>query len=126
MAKANQTNSVTDKNLDRLTHFLMNEIEQSSLAAQIPNGAHLFHGAYDDMELTYANIKMATAMLIEMALGICEEAPLVMIFEYKSGQQTVIDLATEERKRKTQEILESFQMQSRQEMVSEINELLAA
>ena len=117
---------MTDKNLDRLTHFLMNEIEQPSLAAQIPNGAHIFHGTYDDMELTYANIKMAAAMLMEMALGICEEAPLVMIFEYKPGQQTTIDLSTEERKRKAQGVLEAFQEQSRQEMVSEIDELLAA
>ena len=117
---------MTDKNLDRLTHFLMNEIEQPSLAAQIPNGAHLFHGTYDDMELTYANIKMAAAMLIEMALGLCEEAPLTMVFEYKPGQHTVIDLSTEERKRRARGVLETFQEQSKQEMVTEINELLAA
>lgn len=126
MAKANQTSSVTDKNLDRLTHFLMNEMEQPSLAVQIPNGAHIFHGTYDDMELTYANIRMATAMLIEMTLGLCEEAPLIMVFEYKPGQQTMIDLSTEERKHRARGLLEAFQEQSKQEMVTEINELLAA
>jgi hypothetical protein len=117
---------VTDKNLDRLAHFLMNEMEHPSLAAQIPDGAHIFHGTYDDMELTYANIKMAATMLIEMALGICEDASLIMLFEYKPGQQTVIDLSTEQRKRQVQGLLVAFQEQSQQEMVAEINELLAA
>lgn len=125
MAKINQA-SVTDKNLDRLTRFLKNEMEHPSLAVQIPNGAHIFHGTHDDMELTQTNITMATTMLIEMALGICEEAPLVMLFEAKSGQLIAIDLSTEERKRKVQGLLEALQEQNKQEVVTEINELLAA
>ncbi len=123
MAKYNQA-SVTEKNLDRMVYFLTSEIQQPTLAAQIPNGAHIFHGSYADLELTRANVKMAAAMLIEMALGIYEEAPLIMLYEYKSGQQAVIDLATEERKRKAQGLVKTFQEQSQQEVVVEINDLM--
>lgn len=125
MAKSKQL-TTTEKNLDRLADFLTNEMEHPALAAQIPDGAHIFHGTYEDIELTQANAKMAAAILMEMALGICEEAPLVMLFEYKPGQQTVIDLATEDRKRKAQRLVEAFQEQSQQEVVIEINELMAA
>lgn len=123
MAKYNQA-SVTEKNLDRLAYFLTSEIQQPTLAAQIPEGAHIFHGSYADLELTQANVNMAAAMLIEMALGIYEEAPLIMLYEYQSGQQAVIDLATEERKRKAQGLVETFQEQSQQEVVVEINDLM--
>jgi len=124
MAKTKQA-SVTDKNLDRLTQFLTNELENPALAAQIPSGAHIFHGSSEDMELTQANIKLAAAMLMEMTLGTCKEAPLMMVFETKSGQQAIIDLSTTERKRKAQSLLETFQEQSQQEVVTEIDKLLA-
>lgn len=55
--------STTDKNIDRLTGFLSREIGNSTLSAQIPHGAHIFHGAYNDSDLTQANLKMATKYL---------------------------------------------------------------
>lgn len=125
MAKHNRA-SVTDKNLDRLADFLTNELTQPALAAQIPNGAHIFHGAYNDLALTEANLNMSAVALMGMVLGLREEAPVVMLFESKSGQQRVINLATEERKRKIQKLAEIFQEQSQQEFLSEINELMTA
>ena len=118
--------SVTEKNLDRLTDFLRGELEHPALAEQIPNGAHIFHGAYNDIALTQANLKMAAAVLIGMALGLREEAPLVMVFETKPGHQALIDLSTEERKRKAHTFTEQFQEQSQQEVLAEIEQLIAA
>lgn len=125
MTERNQAN-VTDKNLDRLADFLQSELTQPALAAQIPNGAHIFHGAYNDMALTQANLNMSAVALMGMALGLREKAPVVMLFEAKPGQHVVIDLATTERKRKIQTFAEMFQEQSQQEILTEINELMAA
>jgi len=43
----NEHTNLTDKNLDRLVDFLNLELGKSSLAEQIPNGAHIFHGSYN-------------------------------------------------------------------------------
>lgn len=125
MAESEQI-SVTDKNLDRLANFLTSELANPELAGQIPSGAHIFHGAYNDMALTQANLKMATTMLIAMSLGLREQQPLVMLFEYEPDQQTIINLSTEERKRKAQAFAEMFQQQSQEELLMEINQLKAA
>ena len=42
----------TSKNLDRLTDFLNRELENSTFSSQIPAGAHIFHGSYNDADLT--------------------------------------------------------------------------
>jgi hypothetical protein len=78
------------------------------------------------MELTQANIKMAASILIEMVLGLCAEAPLLMIFEHKPDQQTLIDLSTPGRKQAARTLLTAFQEQNRLEVVTEIKELMAA
>jgi len=41
---------------------------------------------------------------------------LVMLFEHKPNQHTVIDLATETRKHKVHELLETFREQNKQEV----------
>ena len=125
MAQRNQTD-VTDKNLDRLADFLTNELTQPALATQIPDGAHIFHGAYNDIALTQANLKMSAITLMGMTLGLREKAPVIMLFESKPGQHVVINLATADRIRKLQTFAEMFQEQSQQEILSEINELMAA
>ena len=122
----NRQTSITDKNLDRLAEFLNRELEQPTLAAHIPSGAHIFHGSYSDAELTQANLKLATNILLGMTLGYVEEAPLMMVFEHKPGQETLIDLSSEVYKRKAQRFVETFCEQSQQEMAVEINELVAA
>jgi hypothetical protein len=109
-----------------LADFLNRQLEDSALAAQIPDGAHIFHGSYSDTDLTQANLKLATRILLGMTLGYVDDAPLVMIFEHKPGQQTVIDLSEELQKDKAQTFIERFQEQSRQDMVVKINEMLAA
>ena len=123
--KTNDQTSITDKNLNRLTEFLSGDIKQSVLAAQIPNGAHLFHGGYNDTNLTQANLKIATNILLGMTLGYVEEAPLVMIFEYKPGKKTLIDLSAKIYQRKAHTFIETFREQSRQELTTKINELVA-
>lgn len=123
--KTNSQISITDKNLNRLAEFLGGEIKQSVFAAQIPNGAHLFHGGYNDTSLTQANFKIATNIMLGMTLGYVEEAPLVMIFEYKPGKKTLIDLSAEIYQRQAYTFIETFREQSRQELTTKINELVA-
>ena len=125
MEKDNQA-SLTDKNLDRLAEFLTRELEQPTFAAQIPNGAHLFYGSYDDTALTQANLQLVSKALLGMTLGYVEEAPLVMMFEYEPGRQTVIDLSDEAQKDKARMFVEGFQEQSQHEMVVKINGLVPA
>lgn len=42
----NKDNKLVEKNLDRLSDFLNRELDKPTLASQIPNGAHIFHGSY--------------------------------------------------------------------------------
>lgn len=123
MRKDNQI-SLTDKNLDCLSEFLSCELKQPTLAAQIPNKAHLFYGSYNDSSLTQANLRLVSKTLIGMTLGYVEDAPLVMMFEYKHGKQMVIDLLDEMGKAKNRAFIEEFQKQSQHEMVVKINELV--
>jgi hypothetical protein len=44
--------------------------------------------------LIQANLKLVSKALLGMTLGYVDEAPLVMVYEYKPGQQTVFDLST--------------------------------
>ena len=81
------------KNLDRLSDFLNLELENSTLASQIPDGAHIFHGSYNDANLTQDNLNLAARILLGMTLGYVEDAPLIMLFEYKHGKQTLLDLS---------------------------------
>ena len=117
---------LTGKNLDRLVEFLDREMEQSTLAAQIPNGAHIFHGSHNDTTLTQANLQLVSTILLGMTLGYVEDAPLMMVFEYKPGKQTVIDLSDEVQKDKVRTFVEGFQEQSQYEMTVKINELVPA
>jgi len=98
MAKCSK--STTDKNLDRMSSILSREVSSSTLSAEIPNGAHIFHGAYNDSGLTEDNLKMATNIMLGMTLGYVEEAPLVMIFEYQPNREALVDLSSEAYKKK--------------------------
>jgi len=121
-----ETTSLTDKNLDRLADFLNRELEGPGLAEQIPDGAYIFHGSYNDAALTQANLELASKIFLGMTLGYIEDAPVMMIFEYKAGKQTIIDLSSKAQKAKVQQFIEMFQEQSRQDITGKVNELLAA
>ena len=125
MEKNNQS-TLTDRNLDQLAEFLIRELDQPTLAGQIPTGAHLFHGSYNDTKLTQANLKLASNILLGMTLGYVEDAPLKMVFEYKSGRQSIMDLSSQWQKKNAQHLISMFQRQSQQEIAVQINELLAA
>jgi hypothetical protein len=56
-----------------------------------------------------------------MQLGVEEEAPVIIIFEYASQQYRVIDFATKQRKRQAQDWLQTFRQQSQQAVEYEIN-----
>ncbi len=125
MRKNNEV-SLTDKNLDCLAEFLNQELKQPMLSAQIPDGAHLFYGSYNDPAMTQENLQLVSKTLIGMILGYIEDAPLIMMFEYKHGKQMVIDLSDEMEKAKIRRFIEKFQKQNQKEMVTKINELVPA
>ena len=123
MGRNNHTD-VTDKNLDRLADFLTSEMAASSVSEQIPDGAHLFHGAYNDLSLTNANLDLASEVLLGMILGYVEQAPLMMVFERAPGQNTVIDLSDETHKQRAEAFIELFRRDSQRSAVDRISELL--
>lgn len=65
-----------------------------------------------DKDLTQGNLNLATQLLLGMTLGYVEDAPLVMLFEYKQGKQTVVDLSEIIQKRYIQTFIGQFQQQS--------------
>jgi hypothetical protein len=122
--KQNNRASLTDRNLDQLTEFLIQEMERPTLTAQIPDGAHIFHGAYDDMTLTRDNLQLASEVLLGMTLGYIEDAPLVMVFEYEPGRRTVLDLSDKTWKDQARAFIEGFRKRTQREMVVRIKELV--
>jgi len=118
--------SLTDKNLDYLAKFLDQELKQPMLSAQIPDGAHLFYGSYNDPAMTQDNLGLASKTLLGMTLSYVEDAPLVMVFEARDGNQMIIDLSDETEKAKIRSFIEKFQKQRQHEMVNKINELVPA
>ena len=125
MGRNNHTD-VTDKNLDRLADFLTSEMAVPSVSEQIPDGAHLFHGAYNDLSLTNANLDLASEVLLGMVLGYVEQAPLMMVFERVPGQNTVIDLSDETSKQRAEAFIELFRRDSQRSAVDRISALLLA
>ena len=82
MAKNNQA-SLINRGLDKFSHFLSNELAQvTNLAAEIPDQAYIFHGSYNDPALTEVEIEKAADLLVRMQLGVEEEAPVIILFEY--------------------------------------------
>jgi hypothetical protein len=57
---------------------------------------------------------------MEMELGVEEESPVIILFEYAPPKYRVIDFATEQRKRQAQEWFGLFRQQSRQAIEYEI------
>lgn len=119
----NSHNNLTEKNLDKLAELLTSELKQPNVASHIPNGSHIFHGSYNDKSLTQYNLQLVSKTLLGMTLGYIEDAPLVLVFEYKPGKQTVINLSDKIYKSKAQRLIEGFQEQNRHEMTQKINEL---
>ncbi|MDM8532699.1 hypothetical protein QUF63_16175 [Anaerolineales bacterium HSG25] len=125
MTENNET-GVVNKRMDRLNQFLLNELNGiTNLASQIPDKARIYHGAYNDPELMKADTKMATHALITMLLGLETEVPLRMIYEYAPAKFTVIDMASEERKRQVRKLLISCHEQSIQTVQTEMSQLVA-
>jgi len=124
--RRNDQASLTDKNLDQLAEFLSHELERPALATQIPDGAHVFHGSYDDTTLTQANLELASKALLGMTLGYIEDAPLVMVFEYQPGRRTAVDLSSKTQRGSAQTFVERFQERSQREMIVRINGLVPA
>ncbi|GEM_PF-1063202 len=122
--RRNSHTDITDKNLDRLAHLLIDEMGAPSLSDRIPDGAHLFHGAYDDLSLTNANLDLASKTLLGMILGYVEPAALCMVFERASGEKSVINLSDEAYKARAQAFVELFRKQSQRSAVEQLSELL--
>jgi hypothetical protein len=123
--RENNDAHLTDKNLDRLSDFLAQELDNPTLSSQIPDGAHIFHGAYNDTDLTQENLNLAAKLLLGMTLGYVEDAPLMMVFEHKNGKQVLIDLSETLQKKQAQAFIGRFQKQSQKKMTAKINQFLA-
>jgi hypothetical protein len=113
--------SLTARNLDRLAEFLSHQQSTVSLADQIPDGAHIFHGAYDDTELTQGNINLASKIALGMALGYVEEAPLIMLFENEQRKQVVLNLSTTIFRGQSEQVIETYQKRSRKKIASRLH-----
>lgn len=118
--------TLTDKNLDRLSHFLDQIADNPTQHLQIPDGAHIFYGAADDIDLTNANIRLASRILLGISLGYVEEASLVMVYQNRSGEKLVINLSSEAETRKVQSFINQFQVHSQKEIANKINTSLVA
>jgi hypothetical protein len=117
-------NNLTSKNLDRLSDFLNQELDNSTLTSQIPDGAHIFHGSYSDTDLTQGNLNLATKLLLGITLGYVEDAPLMMVFEHKNGKHVLIDLSETLQKKQAQAFIGRFQKQSQKKMTAKINQFM--
>lgn len=118
--------ALTNEILDRLENFLSRELENPTLSAQIPDGAHIFHGSHSDPELTQGSLDLATKLLFGMTLGYIEEASLFMVFEYRDGEYTLIELSDARQKQQAQAVIGRFQEQGQKKLTTQINQLLAA
>ena len=118
--------ALTNEILDRLENFLSRELENPTLSAQIPDGAHIFHGSHSDPELTQGSLDLATKLLFGMTLGYIEEASLLMVFEYRDGEYTLIELSDARQKQQAQAVIGRFQEQGQKKLTTQINQLLAA
>jgi len=123
--RENNGSNLTSKNLDRLSDFLNRELESSTLASQIPDGAHIFHGSFSDTDLTQGNLNLATKLLLGMTLGYVEDAPLMMVFEQKGGKHVLLDLSETLQKKQAQAFIGRFQKQTQKKMTAKINQFLA-
>lgn len=112
---------LTTKSLDRLAKFLSHQQDNVSIVDQIPDGAHIFHGAYDDTELTQGNINLASKIALGMALGYVEEAPLIMLFEDAQGKQVILNLSTSIFGEQSQQLIETYQKRSRKKVASRLH-----
>jgi hypothetical protein len=123
--KASNDTHLTDENLDRLSDFLTQELDNPTVSSQIPDGAHIFHGSYNDPDLTQENLNLAAKLLLGMTLGYVEDAPLMMVFEQKNGNRVLIDLSETLQKKQALAFIGRFQKQSQQKMTAKINQFLA-
>jgi hypothetical protein len=124
MRENNDTN-LTGKNLDRLSTFLNRELENPTFASQVPDGAHIFHGSYNDTDLTQGNLNLAAKLLLGMTLGYVEDAPLMMVFEQKDGEHVLLNLSETLQKKQVRAFIGRFQKQSQKKMTAKINQFLA-
>jgi hypothetical protein len=120
MAQIENTH-LTEKNLDRLADFLRRGQENLTLAGQLPDGAHIFHGAYDDADFTRANVNLASKIALGMALGYVDEAPLIMVFENEHGEYIVLNLSTAVFREQSHNLIESYQKQSHRKVASQLH-----
>lgn len=101
--------SYTDSAIARLEDLLTGETEELALADQIPDGAHLFHGAFNAPDLTEQSLRLAGDILLGMMLGYVEEAPLILLYEHQPAQVRLVDLASHSHKERAREMIQTFQ-----------------
>lgn len=115
--------TLTTKNLDRLSNLLTNATSQQEILNEIPDGASIFHGSALDASLTEKNLHLASKILLGMILGYVEEAPLIMIYEKKKDTFQLIDLANELQKKQARRFISRFNDQNQQIFSEKVHEL---
>jgi hypothetical protein len=124
--KINNDNGITEKNLDYLAELLNQERNQSNFTVQIPSEAHIFYGSYHDTNLTQGNLELAARVMLGMALGYVDEAPLVMVFEHEPSKKMLIHLSNQAQKHQVQAFIDKFREENQRAMFAKINEPIAA
>lgn len=117
-----QNHNFTDQSLDQLAEFLENELRTPDISAEIPDGAHIFHGKDDDNAFTQKNLALASKTLLGMSLGYIENAPLFMVYKQRNGRFIAINLSNDQQKEITDIFIEEFQYKNQQTMTLQINE----
>lgn len=115
--------NLTDRNLDQLTSLLLAQDER---LLDIPNGAHIFYGAYNDTTFTQANFRLASRIQLAIALGYVDDASLVMVFEDKPNHWVVVDLWQSERKKFIETVVTRFQEDNQRDMWLQLDKTLVA
>ena len=117
-----QDHHFIDQGLDQLAEFLENELHNPDISAEIPDGAHIFHGSHDDNTFTQENVAFASKTLLGMSLGYIENAPLFMIYRQENGRFIAINLSNDRQKETADTFIEEFQYKNQQTMTLQINE----
>lgn len=119
----NNQEQIIVRNFDRLADFLADELASPSVAAQIPDGAHIFHGAAHDSALTAHNLESAAKIRLGMALGYVADAPLMMVFEREDGERVVLNLSTALPSEQAQALIGRFHEQAQDKITVQIAQL---
>ena len=78
-------NEIANQNLDALKDLLLTQIENSTLADQLPPNTHIIILPYNNPDLLTTNLKIAADIIQRMAVGEESQAPVVLLSTTRTG-----------------------------------------